>query len=42
VKALVLSEVKRVMEFGEDSVNSAEAGAFAENLMREFNLESHD
>ena len=42
VKALVLSEVKRVMEFGEDSINNEEASAFAEKLMEEFNLESHD
>ena len=42
VKALVLSEVKRVMEFGEDSINRAEASSFAEKLMEEFNLESHD
>ena len=42
VKTLVQSEINRVLEFGNDSLNNAEARVLAEMLTSEFNLGSHD
>jgi superfamily II DNA or RNA helicase len=42
VRALVQSEINRVLEFGDDSLNNEEARVLAEMLTSEFNLGSHD
>lgn len=42
VKTLVQSEINRVLEFGNDSLNNAEARVLADMLTNEFNLGSDD